>query len=452
MSIGSQNMFKHIRQLIIGFAVIIVFLLIGRSIQMYLDSQFDGERKPYIQSLSATSAVIKWQTPQPSNSQLFYGQQLNNLALIKSDTTPTKKHELVITGLQPDVKYFYTLDKQLTDNQQWFKTLADTKSTASVRIWAMGDTGVTGENQQNVKKSALQWMRENTPNDMSPKANLWMLLGDIAYRSGTQKQYQKALFDAYSDVIKNTAILPVYGNHDDRRWSYFDIFTLPEKGETGGLASSTEHYFSIDYANVHVLILDSQDSSLEPDGDMAKWIKDDLAKTKAQWIIAAFHHPPYTDGSHDSDNRSDSNGKMADLRENILPILEANGVDIVLAGHSHGYERSDLMRCHYGDSDTFSTDKYVIDGSNPTQNNYVTATQGKTNGTMYIVNGSASKIDNADYQHPALPHSFKELGSLILDISGNQLSGHFINDNGFIIDRFKIVKREDLINKQSTCN
>lgn len=87
---------------------------------------------------------------------------------------------------------------------------------------------------------------------------------------------------------------------------------------------------------------------------MVSWLKKDLAQTKQQWLITFFHHPPYTKGSHDSDKKSDSGGRLIETRENILPVLERAGVDLVLSGHSHMYERSELINCHYGDSSTFN--------------------------------------------------------------------------------------------------
>ena len=72
---------------------------------------------------------------------------------------------------------------------------------------------------------------------------------------------------------------------------------------------------------------------------MAKWLVRDLAATKAQWIIAFWHHPPYTKGSHDSDKEE----RLVEMRKYIMPILEEGGVDLVLCGHSHIYERSMLI-------------------------------------------------------------------------------------------------------------
>ena len=51
------------------------------------------------------------------------------------------------------------------------------------------------------------------------------------------------------------------------------------------------------------------------------------------------YHPPYSKGTHNSDTE----GQLIDMREDILPILEAGGVDLVLTGHSHNYERSFLI-------------------------------------------------------------------------------------------------------------
>ena len=72
---------------------------------------------------------------------------------------------------------------------------------------------------------------------------------------------------------------------------------------------------------------------------MLTWLKEDLAGTTQEWKIAFWHHPPYTKGSHDSD----SENALADMRQNLVPILERGGADLVLTGHSYSYERSVLL-------------------------------------------------------------------------------------------------------------
>src|SRR5438445_7064826 len=87
-----------------------------------------------------------------------------------------------------------------------------------------------------------------------------------------------------------------------------------------------------------------------PTGAMAIWLESDLQANTNQWIIAYWHHPPYTKGSHDSDTETE----LIEMRQNALPILESYGVDLVLCGHSHSYERSFLLDGHYGLSSTLN--------------------------------------------------------------------------------------------------
>ncbi len=75
---------------------------------------------------------------------------------------------------------------------------------------------------------------------------------------------------------------------------YYDMFTLPAAGEAGGIASGTEAYYSFDYANIHFICLDSYDVDRSVDGAMLTWLEYDLVATTADWIIAFWHHPPYT--------------------------------------------------------------------------------------------------------------------------------------------------------------
>jgi hypothetical protein len=91
----------------------------------------------------------------------------------------------------------------------------------------------------------------------------------------------------------------------------------------GGLVTGTEAYYSFDYGNVHFISLDSYETDRSVGSPMMSWLENDLAATSAMWIIAFWHHPPYTKGSHDSDRESN----LIDMRATALPILESYGVD-----------------------------------------------------------------------------------------------------------------------------
>ena len=177
------------------------------------------------------------------------------------------------------------------------------------------------------------------------------MLGDNAYTEGTDAQYQTAVFDTYSDMLRKSVLWPAFGNHDALSASsvtqsgpYYDIFSLPTTGQAGGVASGTEAYFSFDYATIHFVVLNSEDTLSYDPAAMIDWLSRDLAASNQPWTIALWHRPPYSKGSHDSDTE----GNMVWMRANIVPMLEEEGVDLVLAGHSHAYERSFLLDGHYG--------------------------------------------------------------------------------------------------------
>jgi Fibronectin type III domain/Calcineurin-like phosphoesterase len=173
---------------------------------------------------------------------------------------------------------------------------------------------------------------------------------------------------------------------------------------------------------------------------MATWLRADLASSTRQWTIAFWHHPPYSKGSHDSD----TDPILAEMRQNFLPILEEAGVDLVLAGHSHSYERSYLIDGHYGLSSTFTNAMKKDGGSGRTDGtgayNKATLGPGTHEGAVYAVAGSSGQISGGLLNHPAMFISLNNLGSMVLDINGNTLDAKFLRENGVVADYFTIVK------------
>ena len=156
---------------------------------------------------------------------------------------------------------------------------------------------------------------------------LWLMLGDNAYDLGTDLDYQYNLFDIFPGMLAKSVLWPTIGNHDlfdgaAQTWPYYDIFTLPDQAEAGGTTSGTESYYSFDYANIHFVVLDSQDAASDSESPMNIWLQADLLNTQQEWIVAIWHHPPYSRGSHDSDDPDDSGGRLVRMRETILPVLE----------------------------------------------------------------------------------------------------------------------------------
>jgi len=421
--------------------LLVVIYGVGRLIHVAQGSIYHGERAPYLQMASATAMTIRWQSPVSYRGVVRYGLSPDKLDGRATETESREGHELGLTNLKPATRYYYAIGPQdgefEASQDHWFVTSPNSGAEQSARFLILGDPGLAIPGQAKVRDAALAWLRENKrPNRAVMDALL--TTGDNAYSSGENEQFQQHFFEPFKNILRNIPVWPIYGNHDARRWSYFEIFSFPTQAESGGLASGTEHYFSFDYGRVHFVILDSQDSRWNKNYDMANWLRRDLKANQLPWVVSLFHHPPYTKGSHDSDRSRDSRRRMSDMRENILPILEEHGVDLVLSGHSHMYERSYLADCHYGTSDTLQTNMILSRHKQHYQKRSVG--KGEHEGAIYAVVGSTARADYGPINHPVMADSMMETGSLVVDVKGDRLDGRFISGEGMVLDHFSITK------------
>ena len=423
-----------------------------------LDADAVVFRGPYPQSAGSTAVTIKWKTDVQTNARVRYGTSVANLDQSTDDVTLSTDHEVRINGLSPATKYWYsvgtsTMDLVGTnDTSFYFNTYPVTSTPVPLRVWVTGDQGTGYINQFNVRDAYLSHVG-------SQPATAWLMLGDNAYFQGREAEYQMSIFkEGYPTILRNTCVWPAPGNHDyyssasaaNETGAYYSCFDLPKLGECGGVPSNKEAYYSFDHGNVHFISLDSYDSPRSPTGAMANWLVQDLlyAKANSDWIIAYWHHPPYTKGSHNSDDVNDSGGLMRDMRENILPILEANGVDLVLTGHSHSYERSFLIDSHYGLSTTFAPSTMLKDGTSGRADEagaYDKPAEFTAHaGAVYTVCGVSGKKDaSGALDHPTMYMStIAHCGSMILDVDGNDLHARFLNEFGAVVDHFDLHKEQ----------
>jgi hypothetical protein len=412
------------------------------------------DRGPYLNTGTSSSMIVKWRTTQNTDAKVYYGTTAGNLTMVATNPAFGTDHEVQLTGLNAATVYYYavgcsgaTLTPQ--SNSNYLKTSPLQGKKGNYKFWVVGDAGMGDANQKNAKAGFLNYIG-NTHIDG------WIWCGDNAYDNGYDSQYQSNVFsnNTYENELKHFVVWPAPGNHDYNNHipfspapAYYDIFTLPTAAEAGGVASGTEKYYSYNYGNIHFIVLDSYDEGRNTTDPMAIWLTNDLAANTMPWTIAYWHHPPYTKGSHNSDNSNFLDGELPEIRQNIIPIIENGGVDLVLNGHSHCYERSFLMDGHYGNSTTLQP-SMVIDNSG---GNYPAAcpyqkqtTVSKSHkGTVYAVCGSSSKLSavSSGWPHPAMyNYSNTTLGSMLIEVNDNKLDAKFINDGGTVSDAFTIVK------------
>jgi hypothetical protein len=406
-------------------------------------------RGPYLQSSTPTSIVIRWRTYESAGSEVIYGTNLMSLNFTNTSASAVTEHIVTLTNLQPDTRYYYSLGASGSvlagpGTNHFFLTHPLPGTPKPIRVWVIGDAGTGTANQIAVRDAFETFNGTNT-------LHAWLQLGDNAYDSGQDTEYQSAVFDVYTNELRNCVTWPTLGNHDTAQgtdyvdtYPYFSIFTLLTAGEAGGVSSGTEHYYSFDLGMVHFICLDSMTASRATNGAMATWLRSDLAVTTNRWLMAFWHHPPYTKGSHDSDAETE----LIEMRQNILPILEAGGVDLVLCGHSHSYERSKFLNGHYGLSTSFNN-SFVVQSGSGRETNGLGAYRKPDGlgekpignvGAIYAVAGTSGQTSGGSLDHPAMFFSTNLLGSIVLDFNSNRLDAVFLRESGAKDDWFTIVK------------
>ncbi|HUR31897.1 MAG TPA: metallophosphoesterase [Saprospiraceae bacterium] len=412
-------------------------------------------RGPYLQSANNNSVIVRWRTNIPTQSIIDYGASVSSLTNTVSNLDLKTEHILSVSNLNSSTKYFYQL-RNTSDTivfpsaNLYFKTYPVPGTAAPLIAWILGDCGTANNDARNVRNAYYNYIG-------TQHTDMMFFLVDNAYVDGTDVEYQTAIFqNMYEDKLKNTIAWSCLGNHDGNSANsntqtgpYYDIFSFPTNGQCGGEPSGTEAYYSFDYGNVHFVILDSYETSRSVTGPMHTWCQLDLSATNADWIIAIWHHPAYSRGSHDSDVDTE----LKEMRQNFLPLFESYGVDLVLSGHSHSYERTFLMNGHYGFASTFNINTHTVgvngDGSGQLANGepYYKAPVGPEagDGAVYITTGSAGKISSGPMNHPAMYYDAVSLGSCVLKINQDTLSVIFLRQSGAVDDEFTLVKDQDCV-------
>lgn len=192
-----------------------------------------------------------------------------------------------------------------------------------IRFAVIGDYGIAGQPEADVSTLVKSW-----------NPDFIITLGDNNYEQGAASmidlnigQYYHEFIFPYTGIYGSgdtiNRFFPSLGNHD---WNsagaipYLNHFTLP----------GNERYYDFTRGPVHFFVLDSD--SREPDGNsgtslQAQWLQSKLETSDSRWKIAYFHHPPYSSGTR--------HGSSTIMR---WPFRQL-GIDVVLAGHEHLYER-----------------------------------------------------------------------------------------------------------------
>ena len=206
-----------------------------------------------------------------------------------------------VAGLTPDTRYYYSVGSAPVpfvgdDADHFFLTPPTPGTPKPTASGSIGDAGFVGRGRCDAVRDAFTRVQRR-----ARRTDLWLLLGDNAYIVGTRRaSTRRPCSTMHPTMLRTGAGLadvrqPRARSRADsitQTGPYFDMFTLPDGGEAGGVPSGTEAYYSFDYANMHFVVLDSEDSSHaagEPDADLAR--VGPRRRPTADWVIAFWHQP-----------------------------------------------------------------------------------------------------------------------------------------------------------------
>lgn len=368
-----------------SFVAVVIGLLIASGV---MASEFSI--RPYIQNPTADSIVVMWSSADEAGwgvkcypSRFKTKVTVGKISSRKMELSGGKSEylfEAKLTGLNPKQEYKYEVKSGATSATGLFRLRP--KNPLSFRFAAYGDTRT--DNKQH-RKVALE-LKEAKPEFIIHS-------GDMVGR-GKYKEYHQQYFDQMYDVADHIPVWIAPGNHEGDQKAFKALFNYP----------NNERWYSFDYGPVHFVALDSNSNGHDREV-MREWLVKDLSASKAQWKIVFYHHPPYDIGRH----------RTKWGRDQFLPVFRKYGVDMVINGHTHTYQRFFPM---YTPGEN---DKHPI--------------------TYVVCAGGAAGLSSLIEQNMELVVGEKKYNYMIVDVTKNKLHATvFVPESDEKIDEFTISK------------
>lgn len=326
-------------------------------------------RYPYLQSDSPRNIKVLWGTSRSGIGEVQYQRSGETQWTIARSTehkyaaSRTRlaqdfyQHEVVLDDLPANAEFQYRvlLDGVPLAQGIPFKTLPAVGND-SVGFIALADFGTPYSTPRHVRDAIIKGANTNQwryPHDFI------VGVGDIAYYNGSFAEFDTNFFSQVSgkndlgegshSLLARRPFFPVLGNHEyasDNEKSipegFLESFSNPVPPNIR--QDQRERYYSFDSGDAHFVVLDSmkfQGNQPGVRGDMINWLEHDLAATRQKWRIVFLHHGPFSHGPHGTWGDTATNAR---LRAELIPVLQKHGVQLVISGHNHLYERTVRMR------------------------------------------------------------------------------------------------------------
>ncbi len=363
-------------------------------------------RGPYLQALLAESVEILWHTDGLSSGAVEVSEAEGGAPRRIAEDRPAAEHRVKVTGLAPDHHYRYRiLDGEEPLGGEFPLRTAPRTGQGTVRIAVAGDSGYQGSEGQLAVAAVIQAM----------EPDLFIHTGDLSYFNDLDGD----VFCPYREILTHTCLYTSRGNHD-RDWIWFGALH-PHLDDPRELRT----FYSFDWGCVHFVTIDTNSFSNEPAvaREQLRFLEADLETAQARgvpWKIVFFHYPPYTVGP----GAVTSPDLNRTVRNGVAPLADRYGVDLVLYGHDHIYQRTHPLRGSVPRDAWQSPAAYVL-----------------PRGTVYLGTGGGGGVLYSIARRSALTAaSAKGYHAVELVITPETLSGRAISPEEGVLDEFRIVK------------
>jgi acid phosphatase type 7 len=431
--------------------------------------------EPYLQlgdarglQKSETMALL-WQTPADSSDwsvEVKAGPVWKKGPGWKKMAAPASRR-IAVSGIDPHLVWRATLAGLIPGEEFQYRVLQSGKAVftshararkpagQAYRFVAFGDCAAGTADQ---RKIAAQTEKEDPDFVFIP--------GDIVYTRGRISEYREKFYPVYAPLLATTLFVAAVGNHDTANrdlngaadalayfyyWAQplngpsqtsFDGLKGPEDLQNAFRAAAEVNFprmsnFSFDYGNSHWLILDSNPYAEWTDPALRRWIASDLAATHATWKFVGFHHPGFN-----SSNAHHEDQWMRTLSD----VFEAQGVDVVISGHVHNYQRTYPMTFRVKGTPQMPIKEVAGDWT--LDKTFDGAENTHPKGVLYLITGAggAGLYDPQQNDDPSTWLEFtakfnSKVHSLtVADIDGRTAKFRQISADGDAIDSFTITK------------
>jgi hypothetical protein len=321
---------------------------------------------------AAAEVAVSWHTTAAvSNPRVTFGTPAGGLGdTVAADTvtyrdaqsgTEVRVHHARLTGLLPDTDYVYAAVHDGASPELGSVRTAP-RGRAALRFTSFGD-------QSTPTLDAMVANAFGSDNRGSPAAGditaaveqtgpLFNLVnGDLCYAnlSGNRIRTWSDWFDNNSRSARHRPWMPAAGNHENELGNgpigfgaYQTYFALPDSGADAELRGL---WYAFTAGAVRVISLNNDDVCYQDGGNsyvhgysggaQKRWLESELERTSTDsaidWVVVCMHQTAVSTGHG-------TNGADLGIRQNWLPLFDRYGVDLVVCGHEHHYERTHPVR------------------------------------------------------------------------------------------------------------